>query len=897
MTRLSARHHVAGIGAFLLVMTGLADAVVLGQQRAANIETSRAASSALAASYADEFSAWTKLIDDQLVACRKNLAALGDAALAGPTFQAPAGAFQKTLTDCKHSFDGIGAIVLFDPHGQAFASSAGPVPAGISLARDDVFTDLKAGGPDELRLSRPAPGSAPKPSFYGLRRLARADGSFAGAIAAEFLTNRSEAYISRTLPALRSAVYARHDGTILLRYPHPPGPSADTIPATSPWYAAMRAGGGTYQSPATSAQPATIAAVQLVKPLPLVIEVSMRQSDALIEYRSRRPWIIAAGLAIAAAIVLLGHFLAAQYRRIEDTQRALADKNALLETAQTQLQATLGNISQGVSFFGSDMRLIVSNRRYAEIYHLDPDKVVPGVSLAELVALRMAVGTASIRSPAEFLAVTAALPERGQDRFLTSELRDGRTIAIQQRRMEDGGWVATHEDVTERQRAEAEVAFLARHDVLTGLPNRAVFQDFIRRALPEAARGAQFAVLFLDLDRFKAVNDTLGHRAGDLLLQQVAARLRASVRQIDTIARFGGDEFVILQPLVEVPEGAMHLAERIIEVVGAPYDLEGAQASIGVSVGIALAPADGSTADALLKNADMALYLAKSEGRGTFRFFEPDMDARLLRRHDIERELGRAIAEERFELHYQPIVNLHSGAVRAFEALIRWNHPVLGRLPPAEFIFIAEECGLIVALGEWVLRQACREAAQWPEHIGVSVNLSPLQFRDGRLVDTVTEVLEKCGLAASRLELEITENVLLASSDINLATLHRLRGLGISIAMDDFGIGYSSLSYLHSFPFDRLKIDGSFVAKMMASREALSIVRAIIGLCHDLGIRTTAEGVETRDQLRVLREELATDGQGHYFSKAMPADQIPAFLLRNAPLTTRSTTPALAAGA
>jgi EAL domain-containing protein (putative c-di-GMP-specific phosphodiesterase class I) len=235
--------------------------------------------------------------------------------------------------------------------------------------------------------------------------------------------------------------------------------------------------------------------------------------------------------------------------------------------------------------------------------------------------------------------------------------------------------------------------------------------------------------------------------------------------------------------------------------------------------------------------------------------------------------------------------------VRAFEALIRWNHPVLGRLPPAEFIFIAEECGLIVALGEWVLRQACREAAQWPEHIGVSVNLSPLQFRDGRLVDTVTEVLEKCGLAASRLELEITENVLLASSDINLATLHRLRGLGISIAMDDFGIGYSSLSYLHSFPFDRLKIDGSFVAKMMASREALSIVRAIIGLCHDLGIRTTAEGVETRDQLRVLREELATDGQGHYFSKAMPADQIPAFLLRNAPLTTRSTTPALAAGA
>jgi diguanylate cyclase (GGDEF)-like protein len=897
MTRLSARHHVAGIGAFLLVMTGLADAVVLDQQRAANIESSRAASSALVASYADEFSAWTKLIDDQLVACRKNLAALGADALVGANFLTPGSAPQKILADCKHSFDGIGAIVLFDAHGQAFASSVGRVPAGISLAHDDVFTDLKAGGPDELRLSRPTAGSTPNPSFYGARRLARADGGFAGAIAAEFLVGRSETYLSRTLPVQRSVIYARHDGTILLRYPHPSGPSADSIPASSPWYAAVRAGGGTYQSADRAAQPATVAAVHLVKPLPMVIEVSMRQSDALIEYRHRRPWIIAAGLAIAAAIVLLGHFLAAQYRRIEDTQRALADKNALLETAQTQLQATLGNISQGVSFFGSDMRLIVSNRRYAEIYDLDPDQVVPGVSLAELVSLRMAAGTASIRSPAEFLAVSAEIPEHGQDRILSSQLRDGRTIAIQQRRMEDGGWVATHEDVTERQRAAAEVAFLARHDVLTGLPNRAVFQDFIQRALPEAARGARFAVLFLDLDRFKAVNDTLGHRAGDLLLQQVAARLRASVRQIDTIARFGGDEFVILQPLVDVPEGAMKLAERIIEVVGHAYDLEGTQASIGVSVGIALAPADGSTADALLKNADMALYLAKSEGRGTFRFFEPDMDARLLRRHDIERELGRAIAEARFELHYQPIVNLQSGAVRAFEALIRWNHPVLGRLAPAEFIGIAEECGLIVALGEWVLREACRQATQWPDSIGVSVNLSPLQFRDGRLVDTVTEVLESCGLAAGRLELEITENVLLASSDINLATLHRLRGLGISIAMDDFGIGYSSLSYLHSFPFDRLKIDGSFVAKIMASREALYIVRAIIGLCHDLGIGTTAEGVETRDQLQVLRDEMATYGQGHYFSKAMPANQIAGFLLRNAALAARANASVLAGGA
>jgi diguanylate cyclase (GGDEF)-like protein len=895
MTWLSARHHLAGIGACLLVMTGLADALLLEQQRTANIESSRSASAALAASYADEFSSWTKLIDDQLVLCRKNLAALGDGALSGTNFLPPTGVFQNTLTACKRSFDGIGAIVLYDPKGEAYASSAGHFPAGDALSKDDVFRDLKEGGPDLLRLSRPMEGSSASLSFYGVRRLARADGSFAGAIAAEFLVGRSEAYLSRSLPALRRVIYARHDGTILLRYPHLLGDSGGAIPAASPWYAVVKAGGGTYQSADTALQPATVAAVHLVSPLPMVIEVGMLRRDALAEYERRRPWIIAAGLVIAGAIVLLVHFLAAQYARIETAQRTLADKNALLEATQSQLQATLGNISQGVSFFGRDMRLIVSNRRYAEIYRLDPDQVVPGMTLADIVAMRVAAGTSVKRAPDEYVRLIANIPDHGHDRVVNFELRDGRTIAIQQRRMEHGGWVATHEDITERQRAESEIAFLARHDVLTGLPNRSVLQEFIERALPEVARGAQFALLFLDLDRFKAVNDTLGHGAGDALLKQVAARLRASVRQTDTIARFGGDEFVILQPLMELPDGAMRLAQRIIELVGEPYVLDGTQASIGVSVGIAMAPADGMSAEALLKNADMALYLAKSEGRGTFRFFEPEMDAKLTRRHDIERDLHSAIAEDRFELHYQPIVNLNSGAVRAFEALIRWNHPVFGRLPPAEFIGIAEECGVICTLGEWVLREACRQATHWPDTIGVSVNLSPFQFRDGSLVEAMSGILSSCGLAPSRLEVEITETVLLAGSQANIATLHRLRALGVSIALDDFGVGYSSLSHLHSFPFDRIKIDGSFIANMMQSREALFIVRALIGLCQDLGVKTTAEAVETREQLRVLRQEMASEGQGHYFAKPMPLDQIPAFLGRGSPATTPWTKAAIVA--
>ncbi len=881
MTWLSTRHHIAGIVAVLLMMTGLADGLLLDEQRASNLKSSRVASAALASSYADGFSYWTKHIDDQLVSCRKNLASRGDGLLAGANVGGPVSVFQKKLlTTCNHGLDGIGAFVLYDANGQAYASSTGHFPAGNALSKDDVFRELKAGGTDVLRLSRPMAGSSASLSFYGVRRLVRADGGFAGVIAAEFLISVTEAYLGRTLPAPRRVIYARRDGTILLRYPSTASDAISTVPAESPWYAAVKAGGGSYLSGDSALQPATLAAVQLVSPLPLVIEVSMLRHDALADYERRKPLIIAVGVAIAAAIVLLGYFVAAQYARIENAQRKLADKNALLEATQSQLQATLGNISQGVSFFGSDMRLIVSNRRYAEMYELDPDRVVPGITLADIVGMRVAAGTAVARSPEEYIRLISTVPDHGQDRIVTTQLRDGRTIAIQQRRMEGGGWVATHEDITERRRAEAEIAFLARHDVLTGLPNRSVLQEFIERALPEAERGGRFAILFLDLDRFKAVNDTLGHRAGDELLKQVSARLRAAVRQTDTIARFGGDEFVILQPLVDSPDAAMRLAERIIDVVGQPYVLEGVQASIGVSVGIAMAPADGSTAGVLLKNADMALYLAKTEGRGTFRFFEPEMDAKLTRRHDIERDLRTAIAEDRLELHYQPIMNLHSGAVRAFEALIRWNHPVLGRLSPAEFIGIAEDCGLIGAVGEWVLREACRQATHWPDAIGLTVNLSPLQFRDGALVESMSGILRSCGLAQSRLEVEITETVLLAGSQANIATLHRLRALGVSIAMDDFGVGYSSLSYLHSFPFDRVKIDGSFVANMMHSREALFIVRAIIGLCHDLGVSTTAEGVETREQLRVLRDEMASEGQGYYFAKPMPAAQIPAFLGR-----------------
>jgi len=589
--------------------------------------------------------------------------------------------------------------------------------------------------------------------------------------------------------------------------------------------------------------------------------------------RSRFPWIMAIGLFAGLGLLCLWPMVLYHLAGVEQARRRL-------EAAQGQLEATLANISQGVCFFAGDQTLVVSNRRYAEVYCLDPDAIQPGMKLADIVELCRAAGTAPVEVPEG--GTTACLEQMLQagDRLFEVELQDGRILAMQQRLMPDGGWVATHEDITERRRAEAEASFLATHDQLTGLANRSVFHELIQQALPEAARGRKFAILFLDLDGFKGVNDTLGHKAGDDVLKTVAGRLRATTREIDTIARFGGDEFVILQRGLDTPADTIGLAQRIVDVLCRPYMLDGRQAKIGVSIGIAMAPDDGSTSEALLKNADLALYLAKSEGRGTFRFFEPEMDAKFMRRLSTERDLRTAIAEAQFELYYQPSVDIVSGDVCAFEALIRWNHPAHGQLRPASFIPIAEECGLIGPIGAWVLRQACVQATQWPEHIRVAVNLSPVQFSPGDLVETVASALAESGLAPRRLELEITETVLLASSDVNVATLHRLRGLGVTIAMDDFGVGYSSLSYLHCFAFDRLKLDRSFVANMLDRREARFIVRAVIGLCRDLHIPTTVEGVETQEQLSVLRREQATHGQGYLFGKPMPATQIEAFLAR-----------------
>ncbi len=451
---------------------------------------------------------------------------------------------------------------------------------------------------------------------------------------------------------------------------------------------------------------------------------------------------------------------------------------------------------------------------------------------------------------------------------------DGRIIHVVIQPMVGGGWVVTHEDVTLYKRAEAQIAHMAHHDALTDLPNRALFGAQLEQALHWVAGDEQLAVLFLDLDNFKNINDTLGHPVGDELLKIVAKRLRGCIRDTDVIARLGGDEFVIVQTRANQPAGAAALATRIREAIMAPYDILEHHIVIDTSIGIALSPGDGTTPEQLIKNADMALYGAKASGRGTHRFFEQAMDAHMMARHALELDLRKALVNGEFEIYYQPLVNLERDEISCCEALLRWHHPERGLIGPDIFIPVAEETGLITRIGEWVIRTACHEAAGWSHDITLAVNVSPAQFKNKNLVQVVVHALAASGLPAQRLEIEITEAILMEHTETTLVTLNQLRELGVRIAMDDFGTGYSSLSYLQKFPFDKIKIDGSFINALSDKAESKAVVRAVTGIADSFHMITTAEGVETEAQLEIVKALGCTEMQGHLFAKACTASEI-----------------------
>jgi diguanylate cyclase (GGDEF)-like protein len=561
----------------------------------------------------------------------------------------------------------------------------------------------------------------------------------------------------------------------------------------------------------------------------------------------------------------------------------LRQKDQTTETLRQinlRFDAALNNMPHGLVMCNESGQIVVMNRRFSEIYRIDPDHLGVGCAFKDVLTFDTTRDHVGVDPKTCLPFDNRFMPSSNERSTRITTIADGRTIAVSYEPMQDGGWITIHEDITERRRSEEQVIFLARHDALTGLANRVKFLERLDQALALAERGNAFALLCLDLDGFKAVNDTFGHPIGDGVLKVVADRLLDIVRESDIVARLGGDEFAILQLGVSTPREAAALARRIVRIVGQPYEVDGHRATIGTSIGITLIPSDGMHQVQVLKNADLALYRAKQDGRGTWRFFEQAMDDQAKARREMEVDLRSALSLGQFELHYQPVVCARRRTVTGFEALLRWRHPTRGIVPPSAFIPVAEEIGLVVPIGAWVLNTACAEATNWPDHLRVAINLSPIQFRGQSLVDTVTDVLQSSGIASQRLELEITESVLLQDNERTKSILKDLRALGTRIALDDFGTGYSSLSYLHSFPFDTIKIDRCFVSELPAREECATIIHAIIGLGKSLHMHTTAEGVETEEQLELLAAAGCTEVQGYYFSKPVPAPSIPELIRR-----------------
>ena len=735
------------------------------------------------------------------------------------------------------------------------------------------------------------------PTLFLVRRVNGPRGEFLGmvlgSVPVRFL---SDFYRSISLPRGELFMLVRRDGMVLMRHPDVRAMIGTQLPIASPWYAVVAQGGGQFETMAPFDQ-ARLVSVQLLHDYPLVMNVGVPKAMALAPWRRKAILVGLGTIGAACSTLLLLRALHQQFDVLTRQQKVLAARNAELTRVSValaasdaqlgatshELETTLASMDQGLVMIDAGGVVAVCNRRAIELLGLPPG----------LMALRPPVeSVAMLGFLAELLGTNGAAGEHAAriagdgKRPLVHERRlpEGRVLEVRCTKLsDDGGWVVTIDDVTTRRHAEQQVVFMARHDALTMLPNRMVFRERIELAVAHADRAVTAAVMCLDLDHFKKVNDTLGHPTGDLLLRAVAERLSACVRQVDSVARFGGDEFAVIQVGPERAQDVAILAERIIEALSLPYEIDNHRVNISASIGIAMIPADGSDADTLLKNADIAMYRAKAGGRRIYRFFEPEMDAVLQERHKLELDLRAALENSEFELFYQPLVDLASGQISGFEALTRWHHPTRGLVDAREFILLTEEMGLIAPLGQWALQQACRQATGWPGDVRISVNLSAAQFIHHDLLSCVTKALEDAGLAPNRLELEIAEMSLLRHSDEITGVLDALRDLGVRITIDNFGTGYLSLRHLHGFSIDKIKIDRSFIRDLPRDKDAAAVVRAITTLGASLGLTTVAGGVEQPDQLAQLRDDGCTEAQGFLFGVPKPAGEIPDMLRRYHP--------------
>jgi diguanylate cyclase (GGDEF)-like protein len=629
----------------------------------------------------------------------------------------------------------------------------------------------------------------------------------------------------------------------------------DKMPASSPWHQLILQGGGQYQSPGYLDGTPRLVAVHPLRDYPLVVNIGVTEAAALATWRAHAITLAAGTLVLMFCLVFLLKALSRQFHR-------LATSEATVDTA-------LNNMSQGLVMFDRSARLIVSNQRYLEMYGLSPEIVRPGCTLLEMFEHRRATDHIFSESAKQYMKELLATVSQGKTLSKITNLSDGRIISVVSRPMGGGGWVAVHEDVTEQKHAEQCIARLAHYDTLTDLPNRATFEATMNATLDRAAAtGDQFAILSIDLDRFKEANDACGHLVGDALLREVARRLQA-VAAGALIARIGGDEFAAIVADGEQPATAAALAERLLAAFVDDFEVEGQRLKLGVSIGAAVYPTDGTDTKTLMVNADAALYRAKAEFRGMALFFDPEMGARLCERHTLQEDLRSAIDRGELLLHYQPQKKM-SGEIIGFEALVRWQCPKRGTVGPGTFIPVAEESSLIIPIGEWVLRQACREAASWPQPLTIAVNISPIQFRLGDLPKLVHSILLETGLAPRRLELKITESVMISDFSRAVSILRRLKSLGVKIAMDDFGTGYSSLSYLQSFPCDKIKIDRDFICDLESNYHSKTIVRAVIGLGRSLELTILAEGVENEAQHGFLVQEGCDEVQGYLIGRPLP---------------------------
>ncbi|MGD0432281.1 MAG: EAL domain-containing protein, partial [Acetobacteraceae bacterium] len=807
----------------------------------------------------------------------------------------------KSLSDRIAGLPYIAALSLSDRNGGLLNFSRAWPPPAVNDADRDFIRELTGDKGPQTYISEPSLSKTTGQwTIYLSRRFEADDGQLIGFVLSTIQIDYFEQFFAR-LPLTGDGSFAlfRRDGMLLARYPHVDPEIGKMFAATMNFTLLLDVMdiGEIRQISALDGKDRLIVPHEMVH-FPLIVTVSDTMGSILRTWRDEVRILIATTvlleLVIAGTILLAVRHLRSRERlQAAETAQTRAEGDLALagereraayalHTREQRLDMAVQNMLQGLLMVDHNGTVLVVNRRFIELWNLPPHLATPGITYAELTRIVVSEGNIRPEDMTEVLQRREEMTGQNARSTVVWVLSDGRAFTVTHQPMEEG-WLSTYEDVTERRTAEARIAHLARHDALTDLPNRVLFHESLGHALAFARRGHLLALHCLDLDQFKAVNDTLGHPIGDGLLRAVAQRLRDGLRETDTVARLGGDEFAIVQTAIQSPIDATGLAGRLIDLINAPFEIDGHQIVVGTSIGIVLAPQDGVDADQLLKCADLALYRAKGDGRGVYRLFQTEMDEAMQARRVLELDLRQALQAGQLELFYQPQIDVRARRVAGCEALLRWRHPSKGLIPPDRFIPLAEETGLIVPIGEWVLRQACAAAAEWPGELKVAVNLSAVQFKSRNLVDAVVLALREAGLPASRLELEITETVMLRDTDATLATLHELRVLGVHIAMDDFGTGYSSMSYLRRFPFDRIKIDQSFIRELGKQKDCAAIVRAAISLGHDLGMEVTAEGVETRQQLDTLERAGCTEIQGYLFSRPVPASRL-IDLLRSMPI-------------